>query len=524
MYSQIKHLLDSSLQTNVVIERPKNKDFGHFATPVAFNLAKSLKKPPKIIADEICETLKNHREFSKVENVNGYINLTLSNEFLNKQANLLLDSGYRKNILESKKILIEFVSANPTGPLHIGHARGAVLGDSLVKMGRFLGLDIQSEYYINDAGAQIKLLGLSIHLASLKLSGFNPEYPEKYYKGEYINDLAEKAESKFEKEFTQNSENINELAEFGKELMLIEIKNNLSSIEVEFDNFVSEKEELKKWNEVLVELKQSKKVYEKDNKLFLESSAFGDSEDRVIVKENGEAAYLAGDIIYHRDKFKRGFDNYINIWGSDHHGYITRVKAAIEFLGFDSSKLEIILAQMVGLLKDGAPYKMSKRAGTYILMRDVVLDIGADIMRFVFLSKRPDTHLEFEVSDLQKADNTNPVFYINYANARIHTLLSKTKLDSSDIDKSEINDKNAIDLVFNALLLPRVVLMAWEEKSAQKICEFTKNLAGDFHAFYNNNKILGESNEAQFLKASKIVSHALESAFFLLGIKAKRTM
>lgn len=528
MHQSIKHLLEEILGvSNVVLEIPKNPDYGHYATPIAFTLAKELKKSPMIIAQEIAQNLSSSNIFSKVEVVNGYINLTLSRQFLNSQANSFLQS--HKTPLPSKKqtILLEYVSANPTGPLHIGHARGAVFGDSLCRVGKYLGYDIFTEYYINDAGAQIQMLGLSILLAGQEhLLKQDVRYPESYYKGEYIIEIAHLAEKKFGIGIFKE-DNIEALGNFGKELMLEEIKQNLLEVGIDFDFFVSEKSLYSQWEQILQKLKNNDAIYEKDQKIWLKSQERGDEKDRVIVRDNQEPTYLAGDIIYHNDKFLRNYDHYINIWGADHHGYIKRIQASLEFLGFDSKKLEVILAQMVSLLKGGEPYKMSKRAGNFILMKDVLKDIGSDCLRFVFLSKKLDTALEFDVKDLEQQDSNNPIFYINYANARIHTLLRKTNRDYKEylsIDITDLDNQDAIKLLFQAMQLHRVLENAFEERALQKICEYLKSLASSFHSFYNSYKILGSQDEIKILKICLVVSASLSLGLELLGIEAKKEM
>lgn len=527
LYLRIKKELQKALDCPVVLERPKNRDFGHFATPVAFSLAKLERKNPKVLSEEIALKLKNNPLFEKVEAFNGYINFTLSQEAFFWAFEKILNQDFHFSLEEKRlKILLEYVSANPTGPLHIGHARGAVYGDCLYRLGKFVGHEIMSEYYINDAGAQISMLGLSILLAGkeqiLKLP---VEYPEQYYRGEYIFEIAQRAFEEFGKEvFIQ--EDIAKLAEFGKDLMLSEIKNNLASLGISFDSFVSERSLYVQWNEVLEKLKAHQGIYENESKLWLKSTEYGDEKDRVVVRENGEPTYLAGDIIYHRDKFLRSFDHYINIWGADHHGYIARVKASIEFLGFDSSKLEILLSQMVKLLKDGEPYKMSKRAGNFVLMQDVVEECGSDALRFMFLSKTPDIGLEFELSDLMKQDQTNPVFYINYANARIHTLLEKSGKSIQEIKETKLArlSSELESLIFLSSQIQSIALSAFEDRAPLKMCDFLKNLSAEFHTFYSTHKILKQDNEGAILKVLLAVSNALEKGLELLGIQAKRKM
>ena len=528
MHHYIKKLLEETLQiSNVVIETPKNRDFGHFATPLAFSLAKTLKKSPKEIAGEISKKITDLDIFSSVENVNGYLNFTLSKTFLNQQANLFLEHPQKSLYpIKTEKILLEYVSANPTGPLHIGHARGAIFGDSLCRLGRYLGYDITTEYYINDAGAQIEMLGNSILLAGRDfILKQEVQYPDSYYKGEYIVDIANAATKKFGKDVFCEK-NLELLGNFGKELMLEEIKQNLAQMRIAFDSFVSEKSLYAKWDEILNQLQSHSAVYQKDEKLWLKSQIFGDEKDRVIVRENGEPTYLAGDIIYHYDKFSRKYDHYINIWGADHHGYINRVKASLEHLKCDSKKLEVILAQMVSLLKNDKPYKMSKRAGNFILIEDVIQDIGVDALRFVFLSKTLDTPLRFDVDDLKKEDSSNPIFYINYANARIHTLLSKAsqKYDFKQIDLAHLESKDAFHLLFFALQIQRVLQTAFEERALQKVCDFLKELSAQFHQFYNAHKILQTENEAEILKVCLVVSQSLTLGLHLIGIEAKTSM
>ncbi len=528
LHHTIKHLLETTLGFSVVLEKPKDKNHGHYATPVAFSLAKELKKNPALIAQELSKKLSEIEVFESVQSVGGYINFRLKQGFLDAQASLALSQG-REFGKGNKRgsILLEYVSANPTGPLHIGHARGAVLGDALSRIGRHLGYALETEYYVNDAGNQIHLLGLSIYLAGRdSLLALPVTYPEQYYRGEYIVDIAKEALKKWGEKAFIDEAFIPELSLFGKELMLEEIRSNLADTHIHFDHYVSEKSLYPKWEETYALLQSHQGCYEEGGKVWLRSSAHGDEKDRVIVRESGEPTYLAGDIIYHADKFARPYDRYINIWGADHHGYIARVKAAIEFLGHDSSKLEVLLSQMVTLLKGGQPYKMSKRAGNFILMRDVLEDIGADALRFIFLSKKPDTHLEFDVDDLNKEDSSNPIFYINYAHARIHTMLGKSSLDSKEIEAASLGglDDSIFDLLFLSLQLPQVLEDSFENRAVQKVAEYLRTLAGEFHKFYNEHKILETPQEAALLKICKVVALSLSQGLALLGIAAKERM
>ena len=435
MQNIVKEFIEKKLEKSIVLEKPKDSSLGHFATPVAFSLAKELKKSPMILADELVLKLENSELFEKIEAVKGFINFTLSKSFIEKLTNEALEKkdDFAKGDKKDEKILLEYVSANPTGPLHIGHARGAVFGDTLYKVGKYLGYDITTEYYINDAGAQMQLLGISVSLAARDfIFKEKVKYPESYYRGEYLIEIAEQIIEKYGKDIIYDESRFEEMAIFAKDIVMQIIIKDLGDLGINFQNFVSEKSLYSSWENTKSVLEKNGSLYTKDEKVYLSSTKFGDDSDRVVVRENGIPTYLAGDIIYHKNKFDREFDKYINIWGADHHGYITRVKAAIEFLGNDSSKLEVILSQMVQLLKGGQPYKMSKRAGNVILMSDITSEIGSDALRFIFLTKKSDTHLEFDIDMLKNQDSSNPIFYINYAHARINQVSVKSNLSFED--------------------------------------------------------------------------------------------
>ena len=526
MKQRVAALLREQFERDVVLEKPKDRSFGHFSTPVAFSLAKELRKSPMIIAEELASSFGENEMFSAVESVKGYINLRLSESFLDEYASwALANEATFGTIQTDEKILLEFVSANPTGPLHIGHARGAVYGDTLLRLGRKLGYEITAEYYVNDAGNQIDLLGLSIQLEGrANILNEDVAYPESFYRGEYMTDLATEAVKVFGKEILSDESRQKELALWAKDKVMEIIVKDLAAANIHFDTFVSESTLYDEWDRVMK--KMGDNVYEAEGKMWIRSSEKEDEKDRVVVREDGRPTYLAGDIVYHNQKFERGYDHYINIWGADHHGYIPRVNAAVEFLGFDSNKLETLLSQMVSLLKDGEPYKMSKRAGNVILMSDIVDEIGADALRFIFASKKSDTPLEFDVNELKKEDSSNPIFYINYAHARIQTLLSKSELSVDEIMKSSLKglSEDADGLLFEALLLPEVIEDAFTSRQVQKMPEYLKSLAARLHKFYYDVRIIGEEDEAKLLKLLLVVALSLKTGLSMLGIKAKDSM
>ncbi len=529
MKKSVLNTIQKHIEGDFSLEKPKDAAFGHYATPAAFSLAKIHRKSPMIIAEELAEKFADEAIFKKVEALKGYLNFKLSDTFLDQKATeAILDEVNFAKGNKSGTILLEYVSANPTGPLHIGHARGAVFGDTLYKIGKYLGYDITAEYYVNDAGNQIALLGLSIYLAGRDRYTDEPvEWPEEFYRGEYIYDLADRAKEAFGAEIFTDEANIEKLSDWGKEQMLDLIRQNLAAANITFDTFVSEKALFEKWDETFAKLQQNPEaVYEKDGKVWLRSTLKGDEKDRVIVREDGRPTYLAGDIIYHNEKFERGYDHYINIWGADHHGYISRVKAAITFLGYDADRLEVILSQMVALLKGGEPYKMSKRAGNFILMSDVIEEVGAEALRFIFLTKKSDTHLEFDVDMLKTEDSSNPIYYIQYAHARINQLFEKAGKDPHQVvgTKLEGLDEDAQNLLFSALLLPEVIEDAFESRQLQKLTDYLKALAARYHQFYNKHKVVGTKNEDKLLKLSAMVAVTIRTGLRLMGIEAKYKM
>ncbi|MDR2152113.1 MAG: arginine--tRNA ligase [Helicobacteraceae bacterium] len=521
---------------NVALTSPKDPSFGHFATPIAFTLAASRRAAPNAIATELSQKLRDDEYFSEVSVVGGFINFKLSDRFLDLNALEALRRGDRFGAIAAgatesaggEKILLEFVSANPTGPLHIGHARGAFYGDSLLKLGRHLGHTIVSEYYINDAGNQVDLLGRSVHFKGrAELLNEAIEFPSECYQGEYILDLAKLAQKRFGDAIFQEGADISALCVWAKDEMIKWIKTTLGEADIVFDNFVSEKPLYDRWDKTMKRLEENGALYaDSDRKIWLASSKKGDGKDRVVARENGVPTYLAGDIIYHDDKFARGFDRYINIWGADHHGYIPRVKAAIEFLGYDSNKLEVLLSQMVSLLKNGEPYKMSKRSGNFVTMEEIGNEAGYDALRFIFLTKRADTHLEFDINLLKKEDSSNPIYYVNYAHARICSLFEKLGKKPYDLIETPLDNlqSDAKELVFFALQLPETIKESFKTRQPHLLTDYLYKLAVKTHKFYADNRVIGSKDEERFAKILSLSALSIRIGLKLLGINAKTSM
>ena len=557
------------LSREVVLEKPKDKSLAHYASPEAFALAKELRKAPKLIAEELAAKFKDSEILSATA-VNGYLNfhlkpavlgalaenaLSLGADFAKNDAKLgggilpaserictsePASKGYAANLTARgndtaksqnsaampQKILLEYISANPTGPLHIGHVRGAVYGDTFARIGGYLGHRVDTEYYINDAGNQIELLGTSIALRARELAGEDVSYPEKYYRGEYIDEIIPLARAQFGDEIFRDESRILQLAEFAKDEVLKIIQKDLADAGIHIQNWASEKSLYGELEPTIKKLERSGKMYEQEGKIWIRSSQLGDEKDRVVIREDARPTYLAGDIVYHNNKFERGYDRCINIWGADHHGYIARLKAAVHFLGYDESRLEIILMQMVNLLKDGQTYKMSKRAGNAILMSDVLAAIGRDAMRFIFISKKGETPLEFDVDELAREDSSNPIFYINYAHARVNQIFTKAGKCEADVLGADFGtlDEAGLGLAFAALSLNEILNDAFNSRGLQKLPDFLKALAADFHKYYNENRVVGSENEDAKLKLFALVALSIRTAFALMGLSAKEKM
>ncbi|WP_456465732.1 arginine--tRNA ligase [Desulfurobacterium sp.] len=482
-------------------EPPKKKEYGDVATNAAFLLAKTLKKPPIKIAEELAEILSNEKEFSKVEVAgNGFINFFLSPDFYAELLKKVVETDFFiSNIGKGERVLIEYVSANPTGPLHVGHGRGAVVGDVLSRVMKLAGYGVEREFYINDAGRQIKLLGISIYYRIQELAGRKLVLPEDAYRGEYIIDIAKELILQYPEIVDMEEEKAIELAaEFGKKVLLEEIRKTLGRLKVEFDHWFSEKSLYTggKVEEVLELLKEKGLIYEKDGALWLRTSQFGDDKDRVVKRSTGEYTYFASDIAYHYDKILRGYDRGIDIWGADHHGYIPRVKAAIEALGKPSDWLEVVLVQLVKLFKHGEEVKMSKRAGNFVTLDWLIDEVGVDAVRFFFLTKRHDTPLDFDIDLALSEKSENPVYYVQYAHARISSILDKAKEKGIEpsVEHLELLGEEEFDLILKCYGLKSTLEAVARKREPHLLPYYLIDLASAFHRYYNKNRVVDADN------------------------------
>ncbi len=525
--------LNYPADVSIEVEIPKNEAFGDLSTPIAMELAKHLKKYPRAVAEEIILALDG--EFFEEVSVAGpgFINFKFKREFVLSKFSELLhkeEEFLRQKLSNGQKVQIEFVSANPTGPLHLGHGRGAAIGSALANILREAGYEVSTEYYINDAGRQVELLGLSVYYALERLFGKEVQMPEDCYKGDYIFDLAEEIYKTYGDGIKNKSfEEIGPfLIEFSYQKILKEIRTDLEEFGVEFNSWVSEKK-LYHTGEVqraLINLKEAGYIYEKDGALWFRSTSFGDDKDRVVIKSDGTYTYFASDIAYHKNKIDRGYDELINIWGADHHGYIPRVKAAVQALGMSPSQIKILLVQMVNLLKEGKPFQMSKRAGTFVTLRDLMDEIGADTTRFIFLTRRHDSHLEFDVEVTKKQSHENPVFYVQYAHARINSIFAKAEKGSVKEFIGELFNEDELKIIKKLLQYPMIFELSVHFREPHRITFYLQELASLFHSYYHKYRVISEDEDLTHTRLAlcKGIMIVLRHGLRMLGVKAPERM
>ncbi|MFH1247626.1 MAG: arginine--tRNA ligase [Candidatus Omnitrophota bacterium] len=502
--------------------------FGELSTNLAFKLAGRLKQSPRTLAEAIAAELKkNYQAKIDVQYIQdvlaegaGFINFYLSPDFFRQQLHKMLFQGrdyFRSDIGKSKKVLVEFVSANPTGPLSVAHARQAVVGDALANIFSFLNFDVTKEYYLNDEGNQINILGKSVELRIKELNGEKIEFPENYYQGEYIYDLA--------RELKQKEFEAEDLAGFAAGKILAIIKEELKDFGVGFDSWYSQKSlrESGKITEVLESLKQKNFLYEQDQALWLRSTEFGDDKDRVVIKSDGSYTYLAPDIAYHEDKFKRGFQWLINLWGPDHHGYISRLKSSISACNRDSEALSVIIVQLATIFRDGKIIEMSTRKGQYITLREVLNEVGTDAARFFFLMRKTSSHLNFDLELAKKQTSENPVYYVQYAHARISSILRQGNIknkDYSDTDFSLLKEKEELDLIRKLWTFTYMLEVCLKTLDPYMVTAYLQEVAELFHRFYDHHRVLTNDTLLSQARLSLIqaTKNILAQGLSLLGV------
>lgn len=520
------------ISEKISLDLPTDNRFGDFSTNIALKLAKSLKRSPQAIAAELVDCLLRKIAESelqkivtqvKVEGV-GFINFYLQENYFLEKFRLILIQGkeaLRNNTGLGRKVLVEFVSANPTGCLSVAHARQAAVGDCLANVLSFIGYQVSREYYLNDEGNQINILGASVNLRLKELGGQKIEFPENYYQGDYIYDIAKLADAQKIKEA--------DLGNFAADHILKIIKQELLDFGVNFDCWYSQKQLAKsgKIEQAFARLKEKGFLYDQDGALWFKSTAFGDDKDRVIIKGDGSQTYLAPDIAYHEDKFNRGFSWLINLWGPDHHGYINRIKAAIEAFGHKPADLEVVIVQLATIFRNGQPVQMSTRRGQYITLREVLDEVGSDAARFFFLMRRTASHLDFDLEVAKKQTAENPVFYVQYAHARICSILRSSAVEiKQDLDLSVLKEKEELSLIKKLLEFDLTLNICRSTCDPYMLTVYLQELSEAFHKFYDLHRVLDQDPiltcaRLALIKGVKIV---LSCGLELLGITQPEKM
>ncbi len=533
----LKVVFDYEDSSNLVmIEIPKAKGHGDYSTNIAMRLTKILKDNPQHIASLLKVELEKDENIDKIEIAGpGFINIYVRNSSLSKVINEVLneeDNYGKNNYGNNEKIMVEYVSANPTGDLHLGHARGAAYGDSLTRVLNFSGYDCLREYYVNDAGNQIEVLGESLYQRYLEALNLPFDINVIGYQGKDVKELAKKIASEIKDKYVNDNSDERKLyfKKVGTELELNKIKKDLDLYRVGFDHYQSELDLYRSGlvEETLEALKKSGYTYESEGALWLKTTDFNDDKDRVLIKSDGSYTYLLPDIAYHKNKFDRGYTHLVNLFGADHHGYIARLKAGLKILGYDDTKLDIQIIQIVRLMENGTEVKMSKRTGNAITIKELCQDVGVDVARYFFISKPIVSHLDFDLNLARKHSSENPVYYIQYAYARTCSVLKR--VDNKVVNKEEyslLNNEKEIELLKEISSFKECLMDVCKNKEVNILSNYCYHLAGLFHSYYNDSKFIDENNKElteERIALVKATSIVLKNGMKLLGVEAKESM
>ena len=524
------------------IEIPKEKSHGDLSTNIAMRASKIAKRSPVELANLLKPKLETAFSASELKDAierievkqPGFINFFLSPAYLSK---VLLEITRRKgsfgrsSIGRNIKLQVEFVSANPTGPLTIAHGRQAAIGDSLANILQFLGYRVTREYYLNDEGNQMNILGASIRARYMDLCGVKEPFPEDGYKGSYIIDIAKAFKKRYGRRSVKSSgQDINAFREFGLRWILKDIRKDLNAFGIKFDVWYSQKSLRKsgKVEKTITFLREKGYIYEKEGAVWFKSTSFGDDKDRVVYKSDGSATYLTPDIAYHLEKYRRGFKRLIDIWGPDHHGYVPRMKAAIKALGFQEDSLAVLIVQLATLYRGGQAVSMSTRAGEFVTLREVMDEVGKDVARFCFLMRRISSHLDFDLDAVKKESMENPVYYIQYAHARIWSILARKKSPriSAKFDSGLLKEAEELGLMRMLRQFPLIVALSAKTLEPYVILQYLQDLATVFHSFYTKHRVIcgDPSLSRSRLVLVDCVRIVLANGLRLLGVSLPKKM
>jgi len=534
--------LNSTELPPLLLEPPKQREFGDLATNVAMLWAQKAKKPPRVIAGMILKNLEDpHGLLARKEIAGpGFLNFAFSSQFYyqrlkelagGKEANLDIGRG--------RKVQVEIASVNPTGPLHVGHGRVAVMGDVLARLHKAVGFDVEREYYVNDAGKQMENLGRSLYARYQELLGVPSEFPVDGYHGDYVKELAETVKSENGSKFTAVSQDaaIEFFTRYGGDALLQTIKNQLGEFGIHIDSFFSEKA-LRERNEVVETIERLRSqglIYSQDGAEWFRSTEFGDDKDRTVIKSDGELTYFASDIAYHRNKFERKFNKLINVWGADHHGYVPRLKAAMQGLGYDPNILHVVLVQMVQLTRGGEPVRMGKRTGEFVSLEEVLQEVGRDAARFFLLMRKSDSHLDFDLDLAKRQSSDNPVFYVQYAHARVASIFEQArKSGMSDgvvrgeppvaLERLKLGEE--LELIRQMIQFNDVLEDSVRELEPHRMIFYLLELAGEFHRYYNRFRVISDDLELSHARLFLVqnVQTTIRRGLEILGVEAPMKM
>jgi arginyl-tRNA synthetase len=556
----------AGLKANIQVTPSKDRSQGDFASNIAMMLAKAAEKPPRELADLIVAQLSAHEAIEKIEVAGpGFINFFVASIASHSVINDILQQGETFGASEfgkGEKIQVEFVSANPTGPLHVGHGRGAASGATLANVLRCVGFDVQTEYYVNDAGRQMDILGTSTWLRYLELCGVDIVFPSNGYQGDYVWDIAATVHRQYgdrfqvsEQQLMQNvradaptgdkEKHIDDLIANARSLLgeadyriifdqaldiLVDvIRKDLHAFGVDFDEWFSERSLADNGHieSAIQRLTENGHTYDKEGAIWFRSTEFGDEKDRVIKRENGQTTYFASDIAYHMNKFDRGFDRVINIWGADHHGYTTRVKAALTALGYDAGRLEILLVQFANLFENGKKISMSTRSGEFVTLKQLREDVGLDAARFFYVMRKPDQHMNFDLDLARDESSDNPVYYLQYAHARICSVKRQCedrglKLSLQNANLNRLDNSHEQHIIKHIGLYPERVLSAARRREPHVIVNYLRDLANQFHSWYNAHQFIVDDAELRNARMALAIAvgQVMRNGLGLMGVSA----
>ena len=565
-------VLDDSITPKIQVTRTRDSSHGDFACNIALSLAKMAGKPPRELAEAIINALPAAPELAKTEIAGpGFINFFLSSESsLNVVRNILeqADAYGTSKLGAGSKVQLEFVSANPTGPLHVGHGRGAAYGASLAALMRAVGFNVDCEYYVNDAGRQMNILATSVWLRYLQQHGVELEFPSNGYRGAYIEDIAQTITDAHAKRFVQDADtvikgipadepaggdketHIDALVERARELLsegyqtifktgldsiLGDIRDDLEAFGVHYEHWYSEQSLADRdlISKAVKQLKDAGHIYEKEGALWFRSTEFGDEKDRVVIRDNGQATYFASDIAYHMDKFDRGYERVINIWGADHHGYAPRVNAAIKALGEDENKLDILLVQFAILYRGGERVQMSTRSGSFVTLRELREEVGNDAARFFYVMRKCEQHMDFDLDLAKSQSNDNPVYYIQYAHARVSSVLRQLKEKDLQHDTEQgnhhldqLSESHETELITKLAAYPDVIEKSATNADPHTLAHYLRELANLFHTYYNAHQFIADNEQLRDARLNLICAtqQVIKNGLSLLGVSAPESM